>query len=356
VPIGRPWILLHAGRIRVGVIGVTTETIPNIVTPRNSRDLEIRPVLATVDSLLPLVQPEADLVVVLSHCGLKADSVLAARIPGIDVIVSAHDHQALPEPRLVRNDRATNGVGGALLVETGDWGRNLGRLDLEVEGGRLTGWRGVLLPVTPRIAPDSAVARIVEDYERKIEPLVSRVIATTPYALTIDSVLVAETAIGNLVTDLMRAEAGTDIAVQNGGGIRSPLNAGAVRVSDLYALIPFENTIVTVRLSGAQVDTLCREMVEKRGTGGFGQVSGLSFDVVNSRPVNIRVNGRPLDGRAFYRAATNNFTASGGDGITVFRKAGAFEDTGVLLRDALQAGLERAKVVTARVEGRIRFR
>lgn len=353
--IGLPWVVLSAGNLRVGIIGVTTETLPTAVSRQSFEGLRVRPVIETVRRLLPEVRARADMVVVLSHCGLSADSVLARAVPGIDVIVAGHDHQALPAPGRISNPASTNGLGGALLVEAGQWGENLGELDLDIQNGRIASYSGRLIPVTPDLPQAPHVAGLIEGYQARLKPLIEEIVAQSAVPLPADSLRDAETALGNLVADIMRQAVGADIAVENGGGIRGALPLGAIRIGDVYTILPFSNTIITVGLTGKQVEDLCREMAGKRGSGGFGQVSGIAFDVERGVPARIRVGNRPLEPSRVYKVATNSFTATGGDGYVGFRRGMDYTDTGIVLRDAVIDALRRAGTVSPRVEGRVRI-
>jgi 2',3'-cyclic-nucleotide 2'-phosphodiesterase (5'-nucleotidase family) len=355
VTIGRPAIVARAGDIRVGIVGVTTETLPQVVTARGMADVTVLPVIETVGPIVAELRPRCDLVVVLSHCGVGPDSLLAAAVPGIDVIVGGHSHTALATPLVVPNAANDNGVGGTLIVQAGQWGQYLGRLDLEVTGRHITSWSAALLPVTADLRPDRAVRTLIQQYADSLAPLVEEVLAESRAPLSNDAALRAETPLGNLVADWMREARDTDIAVQNGGGLRGNLPAGPVRVRDLFTLLPFDNTLVTMSLDGRGVEQLLAESVARRGQGGFLSVSGLTFTATSEGRVrDIRVGGQPLDPDRNYRLVTNNFTAAGGDGFTAFQRARNVVDTGVLVRDAVIGLVRGAPPIEAPPVDRIR--
>jgi 2',3'-cyclic-nucleotide 2'-phosphodiesterase (5'-nucleotidase family) len=228
-------------------------------------------------------------------------------------------------------------------------------LDIDLEDGRLTRYDGRLWPVTARLADAPRVKAIADVYQAKLAPLVNAVVATSSVPLPGDSLLYQETALGNLITDIMRQRAGADIAFQNAGGIRGELPAGDIRVGDVYTLLPFDNTMVVLEMSGADVERLCRESAGRRGRGGFGQVSGLSFEIAADGPRNVRVGGLPVDPKQRYRLVTNSYTASGGDGYGAIGKSTARQDTDLTVREAVMTGLRQLKTVSPKVEGRIRF-
>lgn len=356
VPLGRPFILARAGDLRVGLIGVTTEDLPQIVPAVRLEDVLVKPIISTVRDLMGDVRPRADIVVVLSHSGVAADSLLAATVPGIDVIVGGHTHSALETPLLVRNPANDNGIGGTLIVQAGHWGQFLGRLDLEVAGRQITSWQSTLLPVSGDLREETSVRSIVASYADTLGPRIEEVLTDCSTPLSSADVLRRETALGNWVTDLMRRSRSVDIAVQNGGGIRADVAAGPVRVRDIYTLLPFDNTLVEMTLDGRGILDLLEESVARVGQGGFLSVSGVTFRATSDgRVTDVRVGTRPLDPDASYRLVTNNFTAAGGDGFTAFLRARNRVDTGILLRDAVIKILRGAPPIEGPPLGRILF-
>jgi len=356
VPLGRPYILARAGNLRIGLIGVTTEDLPWIVSPGRLENVRVQPIIDTVRRLMTDLRPRADLVVVLSHSGVPADSLLALAVPGIDVIVGGHSHTALETAVLVRNPANDNGIGGTLIVQAGQWGQFLGRLDLDVADKKINSWQSRLLPVTSKLREDRKIRTLVGLYADTLGPLVNEVLTECRTSMFNADARLRETSLGNLITDLMRQSGPVDIAVQNGGGLRGDLVAGPVRVRDIFTILPFDNTLVELTLDGRGVLCLLEESVVKVGDGGFLSVSGLTFRATSDgRVADVHVGERPLDPDASYRLVTNNFTASGGDGFTAFLRARKRMDTGVLVRDAVIERLRGASPLTAPLLGRIRY-
>ncbi len=113
----------------------------------------------------------ADLVVLLSHNGFDVDRKVAQRVTGIDVILSGHTHDALPRPTQ---------VGSTLIVATGSHGKFVSRLDLDVQGKAVKGWRYRLIPVfSDAITPDADVAALIEKHRAPYKADLSKVLGRT---------------------------------------------------------------------------------------------------------------------------------------------------------------------------------
>jgi len=126
----------------------------------------------------------------------------------------------------------------------------------------------------------------------------------------------------------MKNASGSDIALINGGTIRTSIREGEVRVKDVYSVLPFDNYIVAIKLTGQQIYEALEHGVSavEKGEGRFPQVSGLTLKYSMSSPpgkrvTEVLVNGKALELRKEYVVATNDFLAAGGDGYRAFGDA-----------------------------------
>ncbi len=148
-----------------------------------------------------------------------------------------------------------------------------------------------------------------------------------------------ESTLGNWMTDLLEEEArlitGKEIAfaLQNYGGIRIPsIPSGPVTVGKVYELMPFDNMLVIIELSGAAIETMVQRMAEK---GGVPISSGLRYRInENGKAVAIEVQGKELNKNASYLIALPDYVANGGDKLVPDLNAARIE-TGLLIRDAI---------------------
>ena len=197
------------------------------------------------------------------------------------------------------------------------------------ENGRVIKWDGHLEEIKPKPGEeDTQVQALINGYSQKIDLIMNVYVGETEEDLDGENVRKAETNLGDLVADIMREVSGADAAIINGGGIRTSIRKGGVRVKDVYSVLPFDNYIVSIRLTGKQI----REALEygfsgiEEDAGRFPQVSGLKITYSPSAPKGSRIRellieGEPVDPLKEYRVATNDFMAAGGDGYKAFGEA-----------------------------------
>jgi 2',3'-cyclic-nucleotide 2'-phosphodiesterase (5'-nucleotidase family) len=347
----KPYIIVHRKNVNIAVIGVITPDLSYLSKPDSTGKITVQNPEDILPELIKKVKDEgAHIVMVLSHLGVEEDKELARRVSGIHVIVGGHSHTPLETPVT---------IGNTVIVQAGGYGLYLGVLELEIDTGtnpvsyRII--RGKLEKVLagPDRPYDETVARIVNSYHDRIKNEFAGVVgATTVDLMRKDQ---RESNIGNLVCDMMRETTGADIALLNSRSIRTDIPRGKITLEQVYALLPFDNVLVTMDLTGRQL----MEILEHSATQPYRrlQVSGIriTHDFSNSggRLVReVRVGMRPLDLNKTYRIATNDFLAAGGDRFATF-KEGQNISYGMDLRDAFLSYLKKRSPVQPRIEERI---
>jgi 5'-nucleotidase len=172
--------------------------------------------------------------------------------------------------------------------------------------------------------------------------------------------------LGNLLTDAMRAQTGVQVALENGGGIRASIKEGNVTLGDVLTVLPFGNLVSTFSLSGENLLAALENGVSQMQEGGgrFLQVSGLRYQVDPAKPAGSRILSvevldaqgkyQPLDPKATYTVATNDFMREGGDGFTMLaEKAFNANDYGQPLDQVLSDYIKTNSPINIKVEGRI---
>jgi 5'-nucleotidase/UDP-sugar diphosphatase len=370
LPEVRPYVLKEIEGWKVLIIGVVTEDTPVMTHPRNVAGLAFLPAESTIQSILAAHAPKADLVIVLSHLGLLSDRKLAQQVKGIHLIVGGHTHTRIEQPMK---------VDGTWIVQAWEHGKVLGCLDLMIseDGNRLS--EGRLIEIKPGREPDLEIGALVEQYSLRVKAELDEVIGEALVDLEGQGARRRETNLGNLLAEILRTETGSDLAVLNGGGIRTDILKGPIRVKTVWDVLPFNNFPVVLRLSGQEIREVLEQGISDLGGHGgkFLQVSGLRLAYRQSSPPGdriqeIRINGQLLDPDREYLLATNDFLAAGGDGFSVFQKAFPDEasspdwkpesgsgrvvlyDRGRTIQELVIGYIKRQEKVTASTDGRIR--
>ena len=244
----------------------------------------------------------AELVVLLSHNGFDVDRKLAARVPGLDVILTGHTHDALPQAVQ---------VGQTLLVASGSHGKFLSRLDLEVTGKRVTNWRCRLIPIfADAIEPDPQMAALVGEIRAPYEKDLARVVGRTEsllyrrgnFAGTFD----------DLICDSLLAERDAEIALSPGFRWGASLLPGdPITVEDIYAqtAITYPNAY-RQEMTGAYLKTVLEDVADNlfnpdpyyQQGGDMVRVGGLSYAIDVRAKIGRRISdmrllrtGQPID-------------------------------------------------------------
>ncbi|MEK3952566.1 S-layer homology domain-containing protein [Psychrobacillus sp. FSL K6-1464] len=363
---------------KVGIFGLTTADTKDISSPEkitfsNYID-DAKKMVAEFEKM------GINKIVAITHIGyddnpaVDNDVELAKAVEGIDVIVGGHSHTTLATPVLIGvNDEPT------VIVQSGQYAENLGTLDVTFdENGVIVGHAGKLIKIADKAAdPDAAVLlKKYTDKIKEIEGKESGAIAMNALEnprTDSNSVRKNETPLGNVITDGMLNKAkeynkNVVMAFQNGGGIRAPINQGLITIGEIITVLPFGNTLATMDLTGAEIKEAFEISFKDLPleNGGFLHVSGAKVEYDSSKPARQRVVSiayKNADGTyteikedITYTIATNAFTAKGGDGFDVLKKAyeqGRVTDLGLSDWENFRDHLVSLGTVDPKVEGRI---
>jgi 5'-nucleotidase / UDP-sugar diphosphatase len=353
LPLLKPYVTLTRKDLKIAVIGVTTPDTAFITKPDYVSGLTFQRPSQVLPPLIREVRANgADLVVLLSHLGLDADRETAENVSGIDVIVGGHSHTAVTHSLRVKE---------TIIVQAGAYGAYLGVLELKVDPSthKIVDYTGEnelkTVFADPGDPVDEKVAGIVGRFDDQIRTEFARVVgeATVDLMRSYND----ESNVGDLICDALRETSGVDIAFQNGGGIRADIPKGKITLEQVYTLLPFDNVLVVMDLTGNQI----RQILEQNADSEHAilQISGMAvqYDItraVGSRITEVNVADKTLEPGKSYRVATNDFLAAGGDQYSTF-KDGKNPVYGSSLRDVFAAYLTRHSPVHPELQKRIVF-
>ena len=312
--------LLTLGGLRVGVFGLTM--VDAARTSRPGPDIVFDPPLAAGQEAVARLRARgASVVAAVTHQEMAEDKALAAAAD-LDVILGGHEHDPL-----VAEERKT------LITKAGSDARYLVQVDLWLtREGKLVerSWR--FREVSPRVAPDPSVAELVRAYAARFDRELDVVVGRTdvPLEARTSRLRTQETNVGDLVTDVLRERLGTDVALVNGGAIRTnrTVPAGPLTRRDVHALLPFTDVVMKLEMRGRDVRAALEHGLAQtdREGGGFLQISGIRLiwnprRSAGQRVVSATVGGRPLEDEAVYSVAVPSYLVRGGDGYAAFARA-----------------------------------
>ncbi|TCL65932.1 2',3'-cyclic-nucleotide 2'-phosphodiesterase (5'-nucleotidase family) [Hydrogenispora ethanolica] len=353
VAYAQPYRIITVAGVKVGFIGLTTPETAWKTNPENVKDVEFRDPVAVLAHYVPVVRAAgADIVVALTHMGgaqdksgaISGEAADLAKVPGLDGIIAGHSH-----------DMVVGKAGNVPYVMPYYNGRSVGRLSFIVarDQPKVVSAQASLDHLFLRqstLQEDEATKAILAQYLEQVKPILSEQIGETKVALVHDTK--GPSLMGEWACDIMRQLTGAQIGMQNGGGLRVSLDQGVLTVGDLYRLMPFDNTLVTAELTGAQVREAVENGLGNPKVGYFGQVTGLKVTYDLSKPFGQRIvtitleNGQPLDPNKLYTVVANDFMFAGGDNYTSLQKGQHIKDTGIPVRDAMIQYIKERKVIS----------
>lgn len=348
----KPYIIKDMDGVKVGIIGVTSPRTADQTAAPNTVGLNFEDPKKTIKQYLPEMEKQnAEMIVVVSHCGDEFDREIAKAVPEIDLIVSAHSHKLFKDPVQ---------VGKTLILQAGSSARELGELDFTFDKAqdKIVDFKNNLVPVNSETSkPDPKVESILAPTIGDIMDKMNEHVGQSEVILSRRGPN-AETILGNIVTDAMKKHSHAEVAFTNQGGIRRDIKPGDITYGQIYEVMPSENEIVTMDMSGAQLKSIMEESAKR--TRGTIEVSGMKMDIDPRKPngeraMNITVNGEPLDLKRTYRVATSDFLATGGNGYSEFTKGKNEKAENILVRDSLYQHIKDVGTFTeanAKLEGR----
>ncbi|MEM7199324.1 MAG: bifunctional UDP-sugar hydrolase/5'-nucleotidase [Planctomycetota bacterium] len=334
--------------VRIAIVGLITSDTPQVSTgPFGAARFAAE--ATTLRNLWPDVQTAADVVILLTHCGVREDQQLAREFPDVPLILGGHSHTLLRKPLR---------TGKTWMVQSGSHATAVTELGLRIDPSasppalEIVSFAITELPATE---PSSSTQEFLAAHfghvaERWDQPLGTLRGAqdrrTGP----------GSTPGGSFVAALIRNAGDADVGLMNQGGLRSTLRAGPITRRAVYELLPFENSVVTFELTGAQLtEVLARSL--RRGSRPL-EIDGATYGyrVVDGERVleGLAIDGAPVAAEQSYRVATNSFVAGGGDGYEMLRSATKVGETDVMLRDLLLEHLTQHGEVVLVDDERIR--
>ncbi|WGV15538.1 thiosulfohydrolase SoxB [Fuscovulum ytuae] len=311
-PAFEPYTIFERGGVRIAVIGQAFPYLPianpKWMFPEYSFGIREERMQEMVDEVRAA---GVDLVVCLSHNGFDVDRKMAGRVQGIDVILTGHTHDAIPEPVL---------VGETILIASGSHGKFVSRLDLDVRDGRMMGFRHKLIPIfADVIAPDADMAALIDTERAPFKDQLEEKIGTT------ESLLYRR---GNfqgtwddLICDAIRSERDAQIAMSPGVRWGASLMPGdAITREDIHNVTSMTyGACYRTEMTGETLLTILEDVADNlfnpdpyyQQGGDMVRVGGLGFSIDVSQDIGKRIGNLTLTDTGEAIEAAKSYTVAG---------------------------------------------
>ncbi|MBN2694913.1 bifunctional metallophosphatase/5'-nucleotidase [bacterium] len=391
-----PYTIIRRDGLDIGIVGIAnTSSMISIDDAGNSMGINPEDVIGSAQYFIDLIKNQVDLVVVASHGGLDVDQVLCKKLSDVDIILGGHHHVfTIPEQEIQSEVTGEN----CLLLHSGVDLRFLGVLEVIAKdidpdhpGMEIISHNVKALPFDNRVdyrvrqtqaklnLPDcpegeqgltcvsqgekkalrqySMMRDMLDEYERTMREIlkVDEIIGFSQDEIERVDQAGASSPLGNLVCDAMaeREYIDVDFAVTNSLGIRAVLPKGNIKISKMFEIFPFSNSITTMMLSGTEIQEMFDFVAAHsadRGCVTQVQVSGgikLKLDCRERKAKDIQIMGQPLNEYAIYNVATNDYMAAGGSGFSMLARVTTKTDTGISLRDTVIDYIRKKQIVSS---------
>ena len=357
--------VIEKGGEQIGLIGLTPQDTHELASPGDNITFS-DPVAAVQGEVDLLIARGVNKIIVLSHSGYSVDQKVAAETTGVDVIVGGHTNTLLSNTDERAEGPYPTMVGETAIVQAYAYGKFLGELNVTFDDeGNITKAEGEPLIMDAAVTEDQPTVDRIAEAAKPLEEIRNRVVAETAEAIDGErgNCRAQECSMGNLVADAMLdrvKDQGIDVAIANSGGLRASIDAGEVTMGEVLTVLPFQNTLSTFQVTGAQLIEALENGVSQHEeqAGRFPQVAGMSFAFdpkaeAGSRISDVMVAGEPIDLEKTYGAVSNNYVRNGGDGYAMFKDAANAYDYGPDLADVTAEYLAKDGTYKPYTDGRI---
>jgi 5'-nucleotidase/UDP-sugar diphosphatase len=337
-----PYIIRKIDGRKVGIMGLNLDP-DGIVSPQNYRGVKYSDIIGTANATAAKLRSlGCELVIAVTHIGYSDDSGagrttdvdLAKASKGIDIIISGHSHELVSPDTPERPNVFSNADGKPVLVEqTGRYGANLGYIKVDLDGGKPVVEEARMIPVVGQNSAkfDKKIERFIAPYTHIVDSINARRIAVCDVSMRNTKQYATSVLLSNFTADAVQQYAvsvadsislpgGVDLTVVNSGGIRLPMDKGAITEGQILSTYPFTNYVEIVTMPGSALTEVLSQAALQKGQA-VSEGVWIGLNEAGDKVESILVNGQPVDPAAQYNVATLDYLALGGDYLSAFKQA-----------------------------------
>lgn len=378
-----PYVIKQAHGVKVGILGLTTPGVPYWEEPKNYAGLELREPVSEAKKWVRILrnQEHVDLVVIAMHMGLEYDPVtgrappaqvpnentaiaIAEQVPGIDVILMGHTHR----------DVSNLVVNGVLLVQAEKWAQRIAQAEVFLHRNEAGAWRVVAktsttIPVTIQTPSDPDILKIGEPYHRETEAWLNKPIGECSAWLNAGDSRLRDNAILDLIHKVQLEAGQADVSMAASFNLDARIPQGPITVRDVYSLYVYENTLVVIEVTGAQLKAALEhsaryflpyqpgktieQLIDPMIPGyNFDTAEGVNYTIDLTQPAGARITdltfqGQPLKPDQKLRLAINSYRLNGGGGYSMYKDAPVLNHSSSEIRNLIIDWIEQHHQVPA---------
>lgn len=400
-----PYTIIERNGIRIGVIGLTTPGIPMWLDKSLYPDISWTDMIETARKYTTLLRPQVDVLVGLFHAGFNEDyssaqtqalglpnenasRLVAEQVPGFDVILAGHSHQAEPREMVMIKTRGEEQEqeqekDKSLKINAGSWGRNLGVAQIilrkkEKAKSRNEKWQVVQmngwLEAMKEVQPSPAVLDLTRSYHEKTLAYIRTEIAELTDTLSAAQSRFADTPFMELINKAQLAATNADISFAACFDDRVKIAPGKIHIKDIYSIYRYENFLYIVEMTGQQIKDFLefsagyfdwdgQKLTVNRDIQGYNydMAEGISYKINVKNKKGDRISdlvfnktGQLLEMDKTYKVAMNSYRATGGGGYMPAAKA---KDSRIVwkssedMRNILVDYIRNQKSISPKIDG-----
>ena len=328
--------------LKIGVFGLSTPETAYKTNPENVKNVTFLNPITVAKNMISVLEKTCDIIITLTHLGLDESSEftskrLAEEVAGMDLVIDGHSHSELSNGMVVNN---------TLIVQAGSHGHFLGKVTLTVDVDKKQ-----IINKKAKLLNEAAVDKLINsetdafinnrlnELDKRTNNILNTPITTSPFLLSADRSIVRckESELGNFIADIIRSSTSSDVAVINGGNLRSDFVKGNISRKTILDIFPFNESIVVTKITGSVLKAVVEHSTEfmPAAFGGFLHFSGLTVKINANLPggkrvQKIEVNNLDLDEEKEYTVAVTDFMTSGGDDYSMLKDCTIIKNAGLL--------------------------
>ena len=344
-----PYTILEKGDIKIGILGLTTPGIPTMLDSTYYPGITWKGMVNTAWIYAPVIRENVDVLIGIFHAGFdaqedkykeelfglpvaNASKLVAERVPGFDVVLGGHSHRVIPRDTTitVRDSTTLQMISGAHA-----WGLGVAKIILEKHNGKWqviekTGW----IEQAKDFAPSQEILELNEQYHNEVISFFKTTIALNKEIINTENARFEDSTIPELINRVQLHHTGADISISPVFSVRQVIPADTIRIKDVYAMYPYENTLKMIEMTGKQlIDYLeyCANyyVYENDSLSTNPDIAGYNYDMAEGISYTIDVReqagsriknviflktAEPLNPEMTYTVAMNSYRANGGGG------------------------------------------